>query len=61
MPYEYEYPRPAVSVDAVVFRTINDQPHLLLIQRKNEPYADCWALPGGFMDMDEDADKAVAR
>ena len=61
MAYQYEYPRPAVSVDNVVFQEINKSLHLLLIQRKNEPFQHQWALPGGFLDMHETLEEAAAR
>lgn len=59
--FEYEYPRPALTVDAVVFCKKNEKLNVLLIQRKNNPYQDCWALPGGFVDMDELIDHAANR
>lgn len=59
MPYTYDYPRPAVSADVVVVS--EDHSSMLLIQRKKDPYAGCWALPGGFMEMDESADLAAIR
>lgn len=61
MPFTYEYPRPALSVDVVVLRSTNERRELLLIQRKNEPFAQSWALPGGFLDMDETLETAAAR
>jgi 8-oxo-dGTP diphosphatase len=61
MPFTYKYPRPALTVDAVVFRTANNKTELLLIQRKFPPYQNKWALPGGFVDMDETLEEAVAR
>ena len=57
MPFTYEYPRPAVSADVVVL----DGESILLIKRLKDPFAGCWALPGGFMDMDESADVAAIR
>ena len=48
-----------VTVDAVVL-THNHQ-EVLLIQRKNEPFEGQWALPGGFVEDDEDLDIAVGR
>lgn len=58
--YVYEYPRPAVTVDvAIVTRDRN--PRVLLIRRKHDPFASCWALPGGFVDMDESLEAAAAR
>jgi 8-oxo-dGTP diphosphatase len=61
MEYTYDHPRPAVTVDAVVFREIESVEHVLLIQRKREPFAGLWAIPGGFMDMDETLEAAAAR
>ena len=61
MTYQYEYPRPAVAVDLVVFKTTNRHREVLLILRKNEPFADQWALPGGFLDEDETLEQAAAR
>ncbi len=58
--YCYEYPRPMVTVDAVVFcKDVEDK--ILLIERKNEPFAGKWALPGGFLDMDEEISDAAYR
>ena len=51
MTYSYEYPRPALTVDTVVF-TIKDQDlKVLLIQRALAPFQDHWALPGGFVEV----------
>ena len=49
-----------VTVDAVVFRE-GGQQEILLIRRKNEPFKDCWALPGGFVDENEDLEAAAIR
>ncbi|WP_300569138.1 NUDIX hydrolase [Flavobacterium sp.] len=49
-----------VSVDAVIVKKTPDC-ELLLIKRKNEPYKDCWALPGGFVDENEDLEVAARR
>ena len=60
--YTYEYPRPALTVDCVIFGL--DQSHelrVLLIKRKHEPFQSHWALPGGFVEMDEDLDTAAKR
>ena len=59
--YAYDWPRPMVTADAAVFTFVNGKAKLLLIQRKNEPYQGRWALPGGFVEMDEDLPEAVAR
>ncbi len=61
MVYTYSYPRPAVTVDAVILRKNVAQTELLLIRRKNPPFEGQWAFPGGFVEMDEDLDEAVAR
>jgi 8-oxo-dGTP diphosphatase len=61
MPYTYQYPRPSLTTDAVVFRVKEDTKQLLLIQRKFPPYKGKWALPGGFMDMDETLEQSAAR
>ena len=57
--YTYEYPRPALTADVLVFS--HDRREVILIRRKNEPYKDCWALPGGFMDMDETIEQCAVR
>lgn len=61
MSYTYEYPRPALTVDAVVFRENQNELEVLLIQRKHYPFKGMWALPGGFVDMDETVEEAVVR
>ena len=58
--YVYDWPRPMVTADAAVFAFV-DGTKLLLIQRKNEPYQGRWALPGGFVEIDEDLPEAAAR
>jgi len=50
-----------VTVDIIVIRPSNDGPQLLLIQRKKEPFAGHWALPGGFVDEGEDLPDAARR
>jgi 8-oxo-dGTP diphosphatase len=59
--YVYEWPRPMVTVDAAVFAFFDERPRLLLIQRKHEPLEGRWALPGGFVEIDEDLPEAAAR
>jgi len=59
--YIYDWPRPMVSVDAAVFAFFRNKAKLLLINRKNEPFKGKWCLPGGFVDIDEELDDAVAR
>lgn len=59
--YSYAYPRPAVTVDVVLFTFTDGQLRTLLIQRKGEPFAGQWALPGGFVRMDESLEAAAER
>jgi len=61
MSYTYEYPRPCVTADSLIFRNIENKWYILLIERRNEPYKGCWAIPGGFVDEGEDIDDAAAR
>ncbi|MGB5734353.1 MAG: NUDIX domain-containing protein [Thiohalocapsa sp.] len=60
-PHCYAYPHPAVTTDVVLFTLRGEALQLLLIQRGNPPFQDCWALPGGFLDIDEDLDRCAAR
>ena len=62
MPHTYQHPRPAVTVDCVVFGfdTEGDL-KILLIQRDVEPFKNRWALPGGFVRLDETLDDAALR
>ena len=59
--YTYDYPRPAVTADCVVFSNDSDGLSVLLIERANEPFKGCWAFLGGFMEMDEDAEDCAKR
>jgi len=59
-PYCYEYPRASVTVDIVVV-TKERRPRVLLIQRKQPPFQGTWALPGGFIDMDETLEASARR
>lgn len=74
MPHSYPYPRPAVTVDAVVVaqgaapkgsgvsvEATSLAPQVLLIRRKNPPFQGQWALPGGFVDENEALDVAAVR
>lgn len=56
--YTYQYPRPSVTVDAIL---ISKQNSVLLIQRGGEPFKGLWALPGGFIEMDESLEAACHR
>jgi 8-oxo-dGTP diphosphatase len=64
MAYTYEYPRPSVTVDCVVFGLDADADadlKVMLIERDIDPFAGRWALPGGFVRMDEDLESAARR
>ena len=50
-----------VTVDAVVFLLSEGKAKVLLIKRKKEPFKGKWAFPGGFVEMDEELEEAVAR
>lgn len=60
MSYTYDYPRPAVTADCVVF-TNEPLPKVLLIQRGHDPFKGSWAFPGGFLDMDETLEQCAIR
>jgi len=59
--YTYEYPRPAVTTDAVIFAVNGDEKSVLLIKRGRPPFEGMWALPGGFLNIDEELDDGVKR
>lgn len=61
MAFTYDYARPALTVDAVVFGLDEADLKVLLIRRGIEPFAGRWALPGGFVQVDETLDQAVLR
>jgi 8-oxo-dGTP diphosphatase len=61
MPYSYEYPRPALSVDIVVFALDERDLQVMLVERDLQPFAGEWALPGGFVGIDEALDAAARR
>ena len=60
MSYTYKYPRPAVTADCVVMTT-ESEPRVLLIQRGCDPYKGHWAIPGGFLNMDETTEQCAIR
>jgi 8-oxo-dGTP diphosphatase len=59
--YSYKYPRPAFTVDALIYTEIDDVFQILLIRRGIEPFKGKWALPGGFVNMDELLEDACKR
>ena len=61
MAHTYEYPRPALTVDCAVFGLDDKDLKILLIRRELAPFKDRWALPGGFVHMDETLEEAALR
>lgn len=59
--HSYAYPRPALAVDCVVFGLDETDVKVLLIQRKLTPFQHAWALPGGFVRIEETLDEAARR
>jgi 8-oxo-dGTP diphosphatase len=61
MPSTYKYPRAALTVDGVVFGFDAEELKVLLIRRGHAPFKGKWAMPGGFVEMDETLDEAARR
>jgi 8-oxo-dGTP diphosphatase len=61
MAYSYQYGRPALTVDCVVFGFDEGELKVMLIQRNLPPFEGKWALPGGFVRVDETLDDAARR
>lgn len=61
MAYTYDYPHPAVTVDVAIFTIQDDDFKVLLIERGIEPFEGSWALPGGFVGLDESLRRAAWR
>ena len=59
--YCYDYPRPSVTVDIILFTFHDNDLKVLLIERMHPPFAKTWALPGGFVEIDEDLEDAALR
>lgn len=59
--YCYKYPHPTVTTDCVIFGFDGTKLKVLLIERGVEPYKGRWAFPGGFLNMDEDAETGALR
>ncbi len=61
MPHTYEFARPALTVDIVVFALDAEELQVMLIERDLPPFEGAWALPGGFVRVDESLDEAARR
>lgn len=59
--YCYKYPHPSVTTDCVIFGFDDAKLRVLLVQRGIKPYKGRWALPGGFLRMDESAKEGALR
>ncbi|WP_137114060.1 NUDIX domain-containing protein [Mesorhizobium sp. GR13] len=59
--YPADYERPSVAIDLVLMSVVDGAPAVLLIRRTEQPAKDKWALPGGFVGMDESLDDAAHR
>ncbi len=55
------YPKPSVTVDIVCLRPVKDPYEIALIRRAYPPFVGEWALPGGFVEIDEDLEPAARR
>src|SRR6516165_5501022 len=58
--YAYDHPRPTLTVDVIVL-TQGGPPRVLLIRRRDEPFAGKWALPGGYVNHEEPLEVAARR
>jgi 8-oxo-dGTP diphosphatase len=56
-----DYERPSVTVDVVIFTLVEQDLQVLLIRRKRSPFAGYWAIPGGFVGIDESLEAAALR
>lgn len=64
IPQDYDpsnYDRPSVTVDVVIFSLVDEDLQVLLVKRKYAPFANMWAIPGGFVRMEESLEEAAAR
>lgn len=56
-----DYERPSVTVDTLLFTRLDELLHVLLILRRRWPFEGCWAIPGGFVEIDESLEAAASR
>jgi 8-oxo-dGTP diphosphatase len=59
--YQYQYPHPAVTVDCIIFGFDGQNLKVMLVQRKSDPFAKMWALPGAFVNEDESLESCAER
>lgn len=59
--YQYNYPHPALTVDCIIFGFDGQQLKVMLVQRKNQPFATSWALPGAFVEESETLEACAER
>ena len=59
--YTYNYPKPSVTTDCIIIKTVDDKNEVLLIKRRHNPFAGKWALPGGFVENHEDLEDGAKR
>lgn len=56
-----EYKNPALTTDIIIFSKIEEKIKVLLIKRKYDPFKDCWAIPGGFVEYNEELEDSAKR
>lgn len=56
-----DYPKPSVTADIIIFTIKNNDLKVLLIKRKLKPFKEMWAIPGGFVHLNEDLEQAAKR
>lgn len=61
MSYTYKYPHPSVTADCVIYGFDGERLKILLVERGQEPFKGMWALPGGFMKIDETIEETAKR
>ena len=59
--YTYYKPRPCVSCEVAAFDTSGEVPEVLLVKRRYEPFQGMWAMPGGFLEVDEELESCAQR
>lgn len=59
--YTYNYPMPSVTTDSILINSTQSGKKILLIKRKHDPFMGKWALPGGFVEIDEELEEGAIR